>query len=87
MLDLGVTINIIPYSIYLRLRLGKLKPTPMTLQQANRSIKHPKGIIQTLLVQVHKFKMPKDFIVLEMKGAPMRKGTRGTSWLAIHGDY
>ena len=34
MLDLGVSNSIMPYSVYIRLGLGKLKPTPMTLQQA-----------------------------------------------------
>ena len=31
MFDLGVSINIMPYSIYLQLGLGKLKLTLMTL--------------------------------------------------------
>ena len=44
----------------------------MTLQLADGSIKHPKGIMEDLLVQVEKFKVPMDFIVLEMKGAPMK---------------
>ena len=71
MLDLGVIINIIPYSVYLQLGLGKLKPTLMTLQLADGSIKRPKGIVEDLLVQVDKFKVPMDFVVLEMKGAPL----------------
>ena len=50
MLDLGASINIIPYSVYLRLRLGKLELTPMTLQLADRSIKCPNGIMEDLLV-------------------------------------
>ena len=51
MLDLGASIYIMPYSIYLQLRLGKLKLTPMTLQLADGSLKHPKGIVEDLLVQ------------------------------------
>ena len=71
-LDLGAGINIMSYSVYLRLGLGKLKLTQMILQPADRSIKHPKGIVKDLLVQVDKFKVPMDFVVLEMKGAPMK---------------
>ena len=64
MLDLG---EIMPYSVYLRLGLSKLKSTPKTLQLVDKSIKHPKGFMEDLLVQVDKFKVPMDFTVLEMK--------------------
>ena len=50
MLDLGASINIIPYSVYQRLGLGKLKPTPMTLQLEDGSLKRLKGIIEELMV-------------------------------------
>ena len=50
MLDLGASINMMPYSINLRLGLAKLKPTPMTLQLADGSIKRPKGIVEDSLV-------------------------------------
>ena len=73
MLDLGVSINIMPYSVYLRLGLGKLKLNPMTLQLEDGSLKRLKSIVEDLLVQVDKFKVPMDFIVLEMKGAPLRQ--------------
>ena len=68
-LDLRANINIIPYSVYLRLGLGKLKPTSMTLQLVEGSIKHLKGIVEDLLVQMDKFKVPMYFVVLEIKGA------------------
>ena len=72
MFDLRVSINIMSYSVYLQLGLGKIKPTPMTFQLADGSIQHPKGIVEDLLVQVDKFKMPMDFVVLEMKGSRLR---------------
>ena len=72
MLDLGANINIMPYSVYLRLELGKLKLTLMTFQLADWSIKRLKGIVEDLRIQVDKFKVPMDFVVLEMKGAPFR---------------
>ena len=71
-LDLRENINIMTYSVYLRLGLCKLKSTPMTFQLADASIKHMKGIVEDLMVQVDKFKVPMDFVVLEMKGAPLR---------------
>ena len=44
----------------------------MTLQLVDGLIKHPKGIVEDLLVQVDKFTVPLDFVVLEMKGAPLK---------------
>ena len=72
MFDLGAGINIVPYSTYLQLRLGKIKPILMALQLADGSIKHLKGIVEDLLVQMDKFKVLMDFVVLEMKEAPLK---------------
>ena len=52
--------------------MGKLKLNPMTLQLVDGSLKRLKGIVEDLLVQVNEFNVPMDFIVLEMKGAPMK---------------
>ena len=50
-----------------RLGLGKARPTIVTLQLADRSLKHPRGVIEDVLVKVDKFIFPTDFIVLDMK--------------------
>ncbi|CAM8934310.1 unnamed protein product [Rhodiola kirilowii] len=39
MLDLGASINVLPFSIYSCLRIGPLKPTGLTIQLADRSCK------------------------------------------------
>ena len=67
MLDLGASINLMPYSIYAQLGLGELKRTSMSLQLADRSVKYPKGIIEDLLVRVDKLIVPVDFVVMEME--------------------
>ncbi|XP_048227299.1 uncharacterized protein LOC125369331 [Ricinus communis] len=72
MLDLGASINLMPYSMYERLGLGELKPTTMSLQFADRSIKYPRDIVEDLLVQVGKLKISVDFVVLDMENAPTR---------------
>ncbi|CAL9001023.1 unnamed protein product, partial [Prunus brigantina] len=43
MLDLGASINLMPYSVYLQLGLGELKATTISLQLADRSVKYPRG--------------------------------------------
>ena len=41
--DLGASINLMPLSIFRRLGLGEARPTIVTLQLADRSLKHPRG--------------------------------------------
>jgi hypothetical protein len=65
LLDLGASVNFLPYSVYLQLGLGELKPTSMTIQLADRSMKRPRGIIEDVLVKVDKFYFPIDFVVLD----------------------
>ena len=65
--DLGVSVNLMPLSIYKKFGLGKVKSTFMSLQLANRLIKHPRGILENVLVKVDKFIFPADFIVLDME--------------------
>ena len=65
LLDLGASVNLLPYSMYKQLGLGELKPTSITLFLADRSIKVPKGTIEDVLIQVEKFYYPVDFVVLD----------------------
>ena len=67
LLDLGASVNLLPYSVYKQLGLGKLKPTSITLSLVDRSIKIPKGTIEDVLIQVDKFYYPVDFVVLDTK--------------------
>ncbi|CAM8917024.1 unnamed protein product [Rhodiola kirilowii] len=67
MLDLGASINVLPFSIYSCLRIGPLEPAGLTIQLADRSCKQPKGKIEDVLVQVGKLVFPADFYVLKME--------------------
>ena len=67
LLDLGASVNLLPYSMYKQLGLGELKPTSITLSLADRSIKIPKGTIEDVLIQVDIFYYPVDFVVLDTK--------------------
>ena len=66
--DLGVSINLMPLSIFRRLGLGEAKPTIVTLQLADRSLKHPREIIEDVLGKVDKFIFLADFICLRHGG-------------------
>ena len=65
LLDLGASVNLMPYSVYMQLGLGELKPTSITLSLADRSVKIPKGIVEDVLVKINKFYYPVDFVVLD----------------------
>ena len=65
LLDLGPSVNLMPYSVYKQLGLGELQPTNITLSLADRSVKIPKGIVEDVLVKIDKFYYPVDFVVLD----------------------
>ena len=65
LLDLGASVNLMPYSVYKQLGLGELKPTNITLSLADRSVKIPKGMVEDVLVKIDKFYYPVYFVVLD----------------------
>ena len=67
MLDLGASINVMPYSIYASLNLGPLKETGVVIQLADRSNVYPEGVVEDVLVQVNDFVFPADFYILHME--------------------
>lgn len=52
MIDLGASMNVLPNSLYLSLRLRSLKHACLTIQLADQSCYQPKGLIKDVLVQV-----------------------------------
>nr|GEX71000.1 reverse transcriptase domain-containing protein [Tanacetum cinerariifolium] len=68
--DLGASINLMPLSIWKKLSLPGLTPTRMTLELADRSITHPKGVAEDVFVKVGKFYFPTDFMVVDFEADP-----------------
>ena len=66
LLDLGASVNLIPYSVYEKLELGELQPTPVKIQLADRSVKVPCRMVEDALIKVGDLYYPVDFIVLDM---------------------
>ncbi|KAL6557479.1 hypothetical protein OROMI_017829 [Orobanche minor] len=77
LLDLGASVNLLPYSVYTQLGLGELKSTYVILQLADRSIKIPRGIIEDVLIQVDKFYFPVDFVGSMPSNATQRMLSEG----------
>ncbi|GJY91222.1 reverse transcriptase [Tanacetum coccineum] len=64
--NLGASINFMPHSLFWKLGISELKPTRMSIQLADRSIKYPVGVCENLLVKINRFIFLVDFVVLEM---------------------
>ncbi|GKC05428.1 reverse transcriptase domain-containing protein [Tanacetum coccineum] len=50
--DLGASINLMPLSVWKQLSLPKLTSTRMTLELADRSVTHPKGVAKDFLADL-----------------------------------
>ncbi|XP_014503218.1 uncharacterized protein LOC106763559 [Vigna radiata var. radiata] len=67
LIDLGASINLMPLSMIKKIGDMEVKPTRMTLQLTDRSVKYPYGVIEDVLVKVDKFTFPVDFVILDME--------------------
>ena len=65
--DSGASINLMPLSVAKRLSLGELTPTAITLQMADRTLAHPEGILEDVLIKVGKFVFLVDFVVINIE--------------------
>nr|GEZ68448.1 reverse transcriptase domain-containing protein [Tanacetum cinerariifolium] len=68
--DLGVSINLMPLSVWKGLSLPELTPTCMTLELADRTKSKPVGIAKDVKVKVGVFHFPTDFVVVDFKPDP-----------------
>ncbi|KAI3515815.1 hypothetical protein L1887_14720 [Cichorium endivia] len=66
MLDLGASINVMPYSIYSSLNVGPLTETGVIIQLADKSSIFPRGVLEDVLVQVNQLVFPADFYVIDL---------------------
>ncbi|XP_078148597.1 uncharacterized protein LOC144544054 [Carex rostrata] len=64
--DLGASVSLMPKSVYDRLGVGELKPTRISLQLADQSVKLPLGVVEDLPIQIGKLFVPIDFVVVDM---------------------
>ncbi|GKD53097.1 putative reverse transcriptase domain-containing protein [Tanacetum coccineum] len=64
--DLGASVSVMPYSTFTNLGLGKLAPTKLIIELADKTVKRPKGIAENVLVGIDKFVFLVVFIILDM---------------------
>ncbi|XP_052622316.1 uncharacterized protein LOC128127690 [Lactuca sativa] len=67
MLDLGASINVMPYSVFQSLNVGPLEKTGVIIQLAGKSSIFPRGVLEDILVQVNQLVFPTDFYVIDLE--------------------
>ncbi|XP_071708611.1 uncharacterized protein [Rutidosis leptorrhynchoides] len=67
LLDLGASINILPFCLVDRFELGLMKRTDIIIQLADQSIKTPRGMLEDVIVKVEDFYYPVDFVVMDIE--------------------
>nr|GFB51865.1 reverse transcriptase domain-containing protein [Tanacetum cinerariifolium] len=68
--DLGASINLMPLSVWKKLRLPTLNDTKMVLKLVDRTISKPAGVAENVFVKVGKFYFPADFVILDFVADP-----------------
>nr|GEZ05083.1 hypothetical protein [Tanacetum cinerariifolium] len=68
--DLGASINLMPLSIWKKLKLPTLNDTKIVLELADRTILKPTGVAENVFVKVGKLYFPIDFVVLDFIADP-----------------
>ncbi|XP_006579072.1 uncharacterized protein [Glycine max] len=66
-IDLGASINLMSLSMCRRIKNLKMASTRMTLQLAYCSITRPFGVVEDVLVKVHHFTFPMDFVIMDIE--------------------
>ena len=71
--------SLMPFSMCEKLDLGEMRPTSISLQLANRSMKYPMGVLEDVPIKVGDLHVSVDFVIFEMK-----EDMRTLSFLGSH---
>ena len=67
LIDLGASASLMPLSIWKQIQLGDLRPVNMKLFMADGTCTYSTGVLDDVPVQVGKFFVPNDFVVMDME--------------------
>ncbi|GKC29813.1 putative reverse transcriptase domain-containing protein [Tanacetum coccineum] len=85
--DLGVSVNVIPKSMFEHLKLDRIKKTDMLVEMADVTKRSPIRIVKNVLVKIDKFLFPSDFVVMDMLNTRNETMILGRPFLAtIHAE-
>ncbi|XP_075500193.1 uncharacterized protein LOC142538778 [Primulina tabacum] len=83
--DSGASINIMPSSLYEKLGLSRIKPTGLSLQMTDKSVRTPLGIVEDVELKIDKIRLLADFVVLDMGNSQNVRAILGRPFLATAG--
>nr|GEV84346.1 hypothetical protein [Tanacetum cinerariifolium] len=64
--DLGASISVMQFPMFKRLGLGNPRPVSMVIEMEDRYMQSPKGIVENVIVKIHKFIFSIDFVILDI---------------------
>ena len=67
MLNLRGSVNVLPFFVFEKLKLGTLKKTRTIIHLADHLTVHPKGVLEDVIVQVNNLIFPADFYIMNMR--------------------
>jgi len=67
LLDLGVSINLMPLALLRKIGNLEVQPTQIQLLLVDIFIKYPYSVVEDILVKVDKFTFPVDFVVMDIE--------------------
>ncbi|XP_073041879.1 uncharacterized protein [Primulina eburnea] len=83
--DSGASVNIMPSFLYEKLGLSRIKPTRLSLQMADKSVRTPLGIVEDVELKIDKIRLLADFVVLDMGNSQNVRAILGRPFLATAG--
>jgi hypothetical protein len=84
LIDLGATINVIPFDTMKKLQINQLRPTQPMIESADKSVISPAGSLDDVTVTLASWEYPIDFLVIYSKSSskPGHPMVLGRPWLA-----
>ncbi|KAF8100663.1 hypothetical protein N665_0218s0001 [Sinapis alba] len=83
--DLGSNVNLMPYTVAKRLGLTNFRPIKIQLVFAYSSVRHHVGVVLDIDIVIRNYKIPADFVVLELDQEPKDPLILGRPFLATAG--
>nr|GEZ14715.1 reverse transcriptase domain-containing protein [Tanacetum cinerariifolium] len=86
LVDLGASINLMPFFVWKKLSIPDLTPTCMTLELADRLISRPVRVEKDVYIKVGSFHFSADFVVVDFDADPRVPLILGRSFLKTGRD-
>ncbi|RYQ90536.1 hypothetical protein Ahy_B09g096592 [Arachis hypogaea] len=79
---LGASINLMPLSLVKRLQINEILPTDVVIRLADKTQKQARGVVENVLLEVGKYFLPTDFVILDMEESHTHPIILGRPFLA-----